>query len=586
MIIERTESAMGYKETYTRWLNSPAVDEQTKAELKAISNDEKEIEERFYRELEFGTAGMRGIIGAGTNRINVYNVRRASMGVAKYVNDEGADAANAGVLIGYDTRNFSRIFAEETAKVLTANGVKVYLFPIVHSVPEVSFGIRELKCAAGVMITASHNPKEYNGYKVYGPDGGQLPPEAADVVVKAIDSYDVFDDVKFITLDEAKAKGLLEIPGKELDDKFITAVMKQQLNPEAVKEVADTFKIIYTPFHGTGSRPVQTVLKKIGFKNLIVVKEQDNEDGNFPTVKSPNPENKEGFTIAIELAKQNDVDVIIGTDPDCDRVGIVVRDAEGIYRTLTGNQTGALLVDYVLRSRKEKGTLPENGVVIKTIVTTELAAAIAESYGMEIMNVLTGFKYIGEKMTEFANTGNHTYLIGFEESYGYLVGDHARDKDGVVASMLIAEMAAYYKTKGKSLYEALQDIYKKYGYYAEKTVSVTMPGKDGMEKMSSMLGDLRENPPVKIGGMNVVLYTDYQSQTIKDARGGVSPLKGLPKANVLKYNLSDDKSYFMIRPSGTEPKIKIYLGTFADNMSSAETTIETILESVKERLNA
>ncbi len=586
MIIERTESAMGYKETYTRWLNSPAVDEQTKAELKAISNDEKEIEERFYRELEFGTAGMRGIIGAGTNRINVYNVRRASMGVAKYVNDEGADAANAGVLIGYDTRNFSRIFAEETAKVLTANGVKVYLFPIVHSVPEVSFGIRELKCAAGVMITASHNPKEYNGYKVYGPDGGQLPPEAADVVVKAIDSYDVFDDVKFITLDEAKAKGLLEIPGKELDDKFIAAVMKQQLNPEAVKEVADTFKIIYTPFHGTGSRPVQTVLKKIGFKNLIVVKEQDNEDGNFPTVKSPNPENKEGFTIAIELAKQNDVDVIIGTDPDCDRVGIVVRDAEGIYRTLTGNQTGALLVDYVLRSRKEKGTLPENGVVIKTIVTTELAAAIAESYGMEIMNVLTGFKYIGEKMTEFANTGNHTYLIGFEESYGYLVGDHARDKDGVVASMLIAEMAAYYKTKGKSLYEALQDIYKKYGYYAEKTVSVTMPGKDGMEKMSSMLVDLRENPPVKIGGMNVVLYTDYQSQTIKDARGGVSPLKGLPKANVLKYNLSDDKSYFMIRPSGTEPKIKIYLGTFADNMSSAETTIETILESVKERLNA
>lgn len=577
---------MGYKETYTRWLNSPAVDEQTKAELKAISNDEKEIEERFYRELEFGTAGMRGIIGAGTNRINVYNVRRASMGVAKYVNDEGVDAANAGVLIGYDTRNFSRIFAEETAKVLTANGVKVYLFPIVHSVPEVSFGIRELKCAAGVMITASHNPKEYNGYKVYGPDGGQLPPEAADVVVKAIDSYDVFDDVKLITLDEAKAKGLLEIPGKELDDKFIAAVMKQQLNPEAVKEVADTFKIIYTPFHGTGSRPVQTVLKKIGFKNLIVVKEQDNEDGNFPTVKSPNPENKEGFTIAIELAKQNDVDVIIGTDPDCDRVGIVVRDAEGIYRTLTGNQTGALLVDYVLRSRKEKGTLPENGVVIKTIVTTELAAAIAESYGMEIMNVLTGFKYIGEKMTEFANTGNHTYLIGFEESYGYLVGDHARDKDGVVASMLIAEMAAYYKTKGKSLYEALQDIYKKYGYYAEKTVSVTMPGKDGMEKMSSMLVDLRENPPVKIGGMNVVLYTDYQSQTIKDARGGVSPLKGLPKANVLKYNLSDDKSYFMIRPSGTEPKIKIYLGTFADNMSSAETTIETILESVKERLNA
>ena len=576
--------AMGYKETYERWLTSAVVDEDTKAELKAISDDEKEIEERFYRELEFGTAGMRGILGAGTNRMNVYNVRRASMGVAKYVNDEGADAAKAGVLIGYDTRNFSRVFAEETAKVLAANGVKAFLFPIVHSVPEVSFGIRELGCAAGVMITASHNPKEYNGYKVYGPDGGQLPPDAADVVVAAIESYDVFDDVKYISLDEAKDKGLLEIPGTELDEKFIETVMTQQLNPEAVKEVADSFKLIYTPFHGTGSRPVQAVLRKIGFKNLLVVKEQDTEDGNFPTVKSPNPENKEGFTIAIQMAKENDVDVIIGTDPDCDRVGIVVRDAEGVYRTLTGNQTGALLVDYILRSKKEQGTLPENGVVIKTIVTTELAAAIAESYGIEVMNVLTGFKYIGEKMTEFANTGSHTYLIGFEESYGYLVGNHARDKDGVVASMLIAEMAAYYKTKGMSLYEALQDIYKRYGYYAEKTVSFTMPGKDGMEKMAAMLADLRENPPVKVGGLNVVLYTDYQTQTIKDTNGGVHPLKGLPKSNVLKYNLSDDKSYFIVRPSGTEPKIKVYLGTFADSFESAEAIIENILEGVKKQL--
>ena len=575
---------MNYKDNYTKWLNSPIVDNDTKEELKAIADNEKEIEERFYRELEFGTAGMRGILGAGTNRMNIYNVRRASMGVAEYVNKEGASAANAGVLIGYDTRHFSRTFAEETAKVLTANGIKVYLFPIVHSVPEVSFGIRELKCAAGVMITASHNPKEYNGYKVYGPDGGQLPPEAADVVVKAIDSYDVFDDVKYISLEEAVEKNLLIVPGNELDEKFIEAVMKQQQNPEAVKAVADTFKLIYTPFHGTGSRPVKEVLKRIGFKNVLVVKEQDTEDGDFPTVASPNPENKEGFTIAIEMAKENDVDVIIGTDPDCDRVGIVVRDADGVYRTLTGNQTGALLVDYILRSKKEKGTLPENGVVIKTIVTTELAAAIAESYGIEIMNVLTGFKYIGEKMTEFQQTGEHTYLIGFEESYGYLVGDHARDKDGVVASMLIAEMAAYYKTKGKSLYEALQDIYAKYGYYSEKTVSITMPGKDGMEKMAAMLSELRNNPPVKVAGMDVVLYTDYLSQTIKDAGGSVKPLTGLPKADVLKYNLSDDKSYFMIRPSGTEPKIKIYLGTFADNTESAENTIETVLADIKQQL--
>lgn len=572
---------MGYKETYERWLHSDVLSGADRAELESIAGDEKEIEERFYRELEFGTAGMRGIIGIGTNRINIYNVRRASQGVAKYVNSRGAEAAKAGVLIGYDTRNYSRVFAEETAKVLTCAGVHVYLFPVVHSVPEVSFGIRELGCAAGVMITASHNPKEYNGYKVYGPDGGQLPPDAADVVVKAIDSYDVFDDVKYISLEEAVENSLLTVPGPELDEKFLDAVQSQQQNPEAVAAVADTFKLIYTPFHGTGSRPVKAILNRIGFKNVLVVKEQDTEDGNFPTVKSPNPENKEGFTIAIEMAKQNDVDVIIGTDPDCDRVGIVVRDAEGIYRTLTGNQTGALLVEYILRSKKEKGTLPSNGVVIKTIVTTELAAAIAHSYGAEIMNVLTGFKYIGEKMTEFAETGSHTYLIGFEESYGYLVGTHARDKDGVVATMLIAEMAAYYKTKNMSLYEALQEIYKKYGYYDEKTVSFTMPGKDGMEKMAALLKGLRENPPAKVAGMDIVVYTDYMSQTVKDTKGGISPITDLPKADVLKYNLSDEKTYFIVRPSGTEPKIKLYLGTFADSFESAEATIEKVLADCK-----
>lgn len=574
---------MGYKEIYERWLNSGVLSESDKRQLRAIADDEKEIEESFYRELEFGTAGMRGILGMGTNRMNIYNVRRASQGVAKYVKSMGDDSAKAGVLIGYDTRHFSKEFAEETAKVLAFAGVKAYLFERVHSVPEVSFGIRELGCAAGVMITASHNPKQYNGYKVYGSDGGQLPPDAADVVVEAIESYDVFDDVKFMELEEAKAKGLVEMAGPGLDDKFLDAIQTQQLNPEAVNEVADTFKLIYTPFHGTGSRPVQAILKRIGSKNVLVVKEQDTEDGDFPTVKSPNPEDKEGFEIAINMAKENDVDIIIGTDPDCDRVGIVVRDADGVYRTLTGNQTGALLVEYILSSRKEKGTLPENGVVIKTIVTTELAAAIAQSYGVEIMNVLTGFKYIGEKMTEFAQTGSHTYLFGFEESYGYLAGTHARDKDGVVATMLIAEMAAYYKTKNKSLYEALQDIYKKYGYYAEKTVSVTMPGKDGMEKMAALLTDLRENPPRKINGMDIVVYTDYKSQKIKSAKG-VTALKGLPKADVLKYNLSDEKTYFIVRPSGTEPKIKIYLGTFGDSFESASNIIEKVLADIKRQL--
>lgn len=566
---------MDYMENYRKWLSCDILSEDEKKELLSVENDTKEVEDRFYRDLEFGTAGMRGVLGIGTNRINIYNVRQASYGVAVYVNNEGKEAAEKGVLIGYDTRIMSREFAEETAKVLSKAGVKVYLFDTVHSVPEVSFGIRELGCAAGVMITASHNPKEYNGYKVYGPDGGQLPPEAVQTVIDAMNGIDIFD-TEYMSLEDAKKSGLVEVVGPELNEKFLQTVQTQQLNPQAVNEVADTFKLIYTPFHGTGSRPIKEILKRIGFKNVLVVKEQDTEDGNFPTVKSPNPEDREGFTIAIEMAKENDVDVIIGTDPDCDRVGVVVRDAEGVYRTLTGNQTGALLVDYILRSKKEQNILPSDGVVIKTIVTTELAAAIAENYGMEIMNVLTGFKYIGEKMTEFAEKKNHTYLIGFEESYGYLVGTHARDKDGVVATMLIAEMAAYYKTKDKSLYEALQDIYKQYGYYTEKTNSYTMPGKDGMEKMASILTELRENPPSSINGLSVIKITDYKNQIIKDKHGKVSPLCGLPKSDVLRYDLSDEKSYFIVRPSGTEPKIKLYLGTFADSTDAAIKLIDNI----------
>lgn len=575
---------MSYKETYNRWLTADAVDEATKKELKNISSDEKEIEERFYRELEFGTAGMRGILGAGTNRMNVYNVRRATQGVAKYVLSMGEEAAKKGVLIGCDTRNFSKVFAAETASVLAANGVKVYLFDAVHSVPEVSFGIRTLGTSAGVMITASHNPKEYNGYKVYGADGGQLPPEAADVVVAAINSYDIFDDIKTMPLDDAKASGIVEIVGEDLDKKFLEAIQTQQLNPQAIKDVADSFKLIYTPFHGTGSRPIKAILDKIGFKNVLVVKEQDTEDGNFPTVKSPNPEDKEGFEIAIKMAKENDVDIIIGTDPDCDRVGIVVRDANGNYQTLTGNQTGALLCEYILSSKAANGQLNDKSVIIKTIVTTELAAAIAKNYNVQIMNVLTGFKYIGEKMTEFAQTGSNEYVFGFEESYGYLAGTHARDKDGVVATMLIAEMAAFYKTKGMSLYEALVDIYKKYGYFMEKTVSFTMPGKDGMEKMAELLKNLRTSAPKSVNGMDVVKTTDFKAQTIVCADGTQDKVEGLPKADVLKYNLSDGKTYFIVRPSGTEPKIKIYLGTVGDSMENAEKTIEAVLADVKSQL--
>ena len=574
---------MDYLKNYEKWIASDVVSDTDKQELFDVKNDTKELEDRFYRDLEFGTAGMRGVLGIGTNRLNIYNVRHATAGVAEYVNKEGETAKKKGVLIGYDTRIMSREFAEETAKVLADAGIKVFLFDTVHSVPEVSFGIRTLGCAAGVMITASHNPKEYNGYKVYGPDGGQLPPEAVQTVIDAMADTDIFS-VEYMELSDALKSGIVEYVGAELNEMFLQTIQRQQLNPDAVKEVADTFKLIYSPLHGTGSRPVKEILKRIGFKNVLVVKEQDTEDGNFPTVKSPNPENAEAFTIAIEMAKENDVDFIIGTDPDCDRVGVVVRDADGVYRTLTGNQTGALLVEYILRSKSEQGTLPKDGVVIKTIVTTELAAKIAESYGIEIMNVFTGFKYIGEKMTEFAEKKNHTYLIGFEESYGYLVGTHARDKDGVVASMLIAEMAAYYKTKGKSLYEAMQDIYKKYGYFVEQTNAYTMPGKDGMERMANILNSLRDNAPTTINGLEVIKTTDYLTQTISYKCGTEKPLEGLPKSNVLRYDLSDEKSYFIVRPSGTEPKIKLYLGTSAGSIDEAQKIIDGIVADAENRV--
>ncbi len=559
-----------FMEEYKRWLDCGLLSDEEKKELLDLS-DEKEIEDRFYRELEFGTAGMRGVLGIGRNRMNIYNVRRAAKGVSAYVKKMGT--SEKGVLIGYDTRNFSKIFAEETAKTLAKEGVLAYLFDSVHSVPEVSFGVRELGAGAGVMITASHNPKEYNGFKVYGPDGGQLPPEAAQIVIDAIESYDVFSDVAVMPFDEAKDKGLIKMVGEALNEKFLETVKTQQINPESVYAVADTMKLVYTPFHGSGSRPVKEILKRIGFKNVLVVAEQDNEDGNFPTVKSPNPENAEGFYLAEKIAKENDVDLIIGTDPDCDRVGILVRDKNGDYKTLTGNQTGALLVEYILRARKESGKLPKDGVVIKTIVTTELAAKIAESYGIECMSLLTGFKYIGEKMTEFTEKKNHTFLIGFEESYGYLVGNHARDKDGVVATMLIAEMAAYYANQGKTLYDALVDIYKKYGFYAEKTVSFTMPGKDGMARMSEILKNLRKSPVKSVIGLDVVKVTDFENDET-----------GLPKSNVLKYELSDGKTYFIVRPSGTEPKIKLYIGTVADSMENGAKLIDGLVDDLKKQL--
>ena len=580
MIKKRRYLKMDYNKLYETWLEN-ANDEFVQNELKSIADDPKAIEDRFYRELEFGTGGMRGVIGAGTNRINIYNVRRATQGLAEVIKSQGQADMDAGVLIAHDTRNFSDVFALETAKVLCANGIKVLMFDGVHAVPEASFGIRNLKAAAGVVITASHNPKEYNGYKIYGPDGGQFPPDSADKVLKQMEKIDVFTGIKIMDADEAKAKGLLNIISKDEDEAFLDAIQTQSINPGIAKKLGDSFKIVYTPFHGTGSRPVKAILKRLGFDNVIVVKEQDVPDGNFPTVKSPNPEDKEGFTIAIELAKANDVDLIIGTDPDCDRAGIVVRDSNGEYRCLTGNQVGALLCEYIMSAKQEKGLLTPKSTIVKTIVTTRLASAIAKNYNAQIVDVLTGFKYIGEKMTLWETTGTNKYEFGFEESYGYLAGMHARDKDGVVASMLIAEMAAWYKTKGMSLYEGMQDIYKKYGYYAEKTVSVVMKGKDGMAKIQQTMDNLHKSSPTEIAGYAVCEVKDYLNR-ICVANGKTSTLEGFPLSDVLEYSLDDGVSYVIVRPSGTEPKVKMYFGTMSKNsMEDAEAMLDKMYDSMK-----
>ena len=575
---------MTYREAYETWLKEFADDRATVDELKAIAGDEKEIEDRFYTELSFGTAGMRGVLGAGTNRMNLYNVRRATKGFADYINSQNPEYRQRGVVIAYDSRRMSPEFAKASALVLCHEGIHVYLFDELRPVPILSYAVRHLHAIAGIVITASHNPPQYNGYKVYWEDGAQMPPEYADQVLARIRA-NRYEDAVEMDEAEAKAKGLLQIIGsKEVDDDYIAQVKTLSVQPELMKTAGKELKIVYTPLHGSGNKPVRRILKEIGIENVYVVKEQELPDPNFSTVKVPNPEDPAAFTLAMKLADEVGADCIFGTDPDCDRVGIAVKDDAGKYYLMTGNQIGCVLLYYILKSRKTLGNLPADGAVVKSVVSTELARKIAESFGLVCFNTLTGFKWIAEKIQQFIDKGDHTFIFGFEESYGYLVGTHARDKDGVVATMLIAEMAAYYKTKGKSLYEALMDIYKKYGYYSEKTVSFVMPGKDGMEKMSQLLTDLRQTPPTKVAGMDVVLYTDYQSQTIKDTKGNVSPLKGLPKSNVLKYNLSDEKTYFIVRPSGTEPKIKLYLGTFAESFETAEKTIEKVLEDCKKQL--
>jgi len=552
-------------------------DAETKKELLSIKDNPKEIEERFYKDLEFGTGGLRGIIGAGTNRINIYTVRKASQGLADYIKSLGLQ--DRGIAIAYDSRYKSPEFALEAAKVFAGNGIKAFLFDELRQTPELSFTVRHLNAAAGVVITASHNPKEYNGYKVYGEDGGQLPVEASNKVISYINKIEDITQVKVMEKDEAIEKGLLRIIGKEIDDEYISKLKTLSVNPELAAEIGKTFKIVYTPLHGTGNKPVRRILDEIGFKNVLVVKEQELPDSEFSTVKSPNPEEREAFELAIELAKKENVDLIIGTDPDCDRVGIVVRNKEGEYVPLTGNQTGCLLLEYILSQKKQRGELPENGFVVKTIVTTELARAITDAYNVELVEVLTGFKFIGEKIKQLDEFGDKKYLFGFEESYGYLAGTFARDKDAVVASMLIAEMAAYYKSRGLTLYEGLMELLEKYGYTLEGITSFTLKGKDGVEKIKSAMKNLRENRVVKFGEYEAVAVRDYLTSERYEVATGAKEKLTLVESDVLYYELKD-KAWFCIRPSGTEPKIKIYYGVTEKSMDAAKEKLKHLQDNV------
>ena len=546
---------MSYMDTYKLWLEN--VNEESKKELEKF--DEDEIRESFYKDLEFGTAGLRGIIGMGTNRMNIYTVRQATQGLAAEIISCGEEYIKRGVVIAHDSRNMSREFAEECVKVLAANGIKVYLFDELRPVPELSFTVRYLNAARGIMITASHNPKEYNGYKAYGEDGGQLPPEASDYITQIISKTDIFNGIK-LTEDTSE---YLTIIGKEIDDAYLNAVSAQALDIDA-----SDVKVVYTPIHGSGNKLVRGVLDKIGVKNVVVVAEQEKPDGNFPTVKSPNPENKEAFDLAIELAEKEDADIIIGTDPDSDRIGVVVKDTDGNYFVLNGNQTGTLLAEFLMRKQKELGVLPENGSVIKTIVTTNMVETIADAYGIACENVLTGFKFIGERIKDYEeNDYYRRFIIGMEESYGYLVGTYARDKDAVVASMLVAQMAADYKKQGKSMYDGLMSLYDKYGYFLQEVVSIVLDGMEGAEKIRGIMEKLRAKTP-EIDGVEIKTVLDYST--------GIS---GLPKSNVLKYLLPEN-AWFVARPSGTEPKIKIYFEVCGKSYDEAKEKVANLKDKV------
>ncbi len=569
---------MNYLKEYEHWFNN--VDQTEKAELESIKNNISEIEERFYQPLEFGTAGLRGIIGLGTNRMNKYVVAQATQGLANQLIKTNPSGSSLSVTIAYDSRHKSDEFAKTAACVLAANGIKAFIFSELKPVPELSFSIRHKKATAGIAVTASHNPAKYNGFKVYGNDGAQLNPALAAIVLEEIRKTDIFKDVKICSFEDGLKNGLIEIMGDEVEDAYLDCVQKQCINPKLIQEKGENLKFVYTPFHGSGNKPVRKILNRVGFKNVFVVKEQELPDGDFPTVESPNPENKEGFTLAIELAKKNNADLIIGTDPDADRCGIIVKNQSGEYVCLTGNQTGILLTEYILSMRKELGTLPADGFVVKTIVTTNIVQKICAFYGIEMKEVLTGFKFIGEKIKEAEESKKGQYVFGFEESYGYLAGTYARDKDAVVASMLIAEMALFYHEKGLSLYDQLQKIYEKYGFYKENVVSVTMEGIEGLDKIKNIMEALRKNPPTILAGKKVLAIRDYQSSLRTCLKDGKTDKIELPVSNVLYFELEDD-NIFVVRPSGTEPKIKLYCLLCANSEKAAD----ALLLSIKEDIN-
>ena len=566
-----------YFEKYNEWLNDDCFDDETKKELDSIRGNEEEIKDRFYKELEFGTAGLRGVIGAGTNRMNKYTVGRATQGLANFINKMKIE--NPSVVISYDSRHMSKEFSEIAALVLNANGIKVNLFDNLRPVPELSFSVRYLNATAGIMITASHNPPEYNGYKVYWSDGAQIVPPIDKGIIDEVLSIEDFSLIKTINKNEAIEAGLLNYVGEEIDDAFINALKSSCLNPEIIKKEAKNVKIVYTPLHGAGNLPVQRILKELGFENVYVVPEQEKPDGDFPTVSYPNPEDPKAFELALKLAKEVDADVVLATDPDADRLGVFSKMSNGEYVSYTGNMSALLICEYELSQKKEKGILLNNGAIITTVVSSELTKAIAENYGAKVFETLTGFKWIGEKIRKFEEENSYKYLFGFEESYGCLIAPHARDKDGISAVMALCEATAFYKNKGWSLWEQMIKIYEKYGYYREGQVSIVLKGADGAEEIKNKMAKMRSNPPTELAGLNVLEVRDYQEHVIKKADGEVSETD-LPTSNVLYYELSNN-SWCCVRPSGTEPKIKFYMGVKGSTMQDAENQLAVLSEAMK-----